>query len=293
MHKMYSNRKAIFLMMLPAALLFILFVPIPTIALLYGSLCDWEVFSGMTFNGLNNYKFLFTQDMDFWPAVKNNITWLCGGLLLQIVPAFFLSLILSRPIRGQKLFRNISFLPVALSGTAVSLIWYFIYHGEIGVVNQIVRLFGYADFDKAWLMDPDIALFCVLLAVAWQWTGYYMVMMLSGIAQIPEEVIESAKLDGANSFQVVRFIVIPYLQPIFKVTIMLATISSFKGFDLMYVMTKGGPNHATDLLALQMYEKSFTSGLYGYGSAMAVIIMMLCIGASVVINHLFRKSVED
>lgn len=293
MHKMYSNKKAIFLMMLPASLLFILFIPIPTAALIYGSLCNWDVFNPMQFVGLKNYIFLFTQDMFFWTALKNNVIWLFGGLALQILPAFFLALLLSRPIRGQKFFRNIAFLPVALSGTAVSLIWYFVYHGEIGIVNQIVRLFGYHDFSKAWLMDQNLALFCVLVAVAWQWTGYYMVMMLSGIAQIPEEVIESARLDGANGLQIVRHIIIPYLQPIFKVTVLLATISSFKGFDLMYVMTKGGPNHATDLLALQMYEKSFASGMYGYGSALGVVIMVLCIAASAVINHLFRKSVED
>lgn len=293
MNKMYSNKLSILVLMLPAMILFILFVPVPTASLLYGSLCNWDILGSMEFIGLKNYIFLFTEDMFFWTAFKNNIFWMIGSLTLQILPAFLIALILSRPIKGQKLFRNVAFLPVALSGTAVSLIWYFVYHGEIGILNQVLRLFGLTDFNKAWLMDAEIALFCVLIAVAWQWTGYYMVMMLSGILQIPEEVMESAKMDGANSFHMVKDIIIPYLQPVFKVTIMLATISSFKGFDLVYVMTKGGPNHATDLLALQMYEKSFSSGMYGYGSAMGAVIMGLCIIASGIINFAFRKSVED
>lgn len=293
MNKLYKNKLTIFTLMLPATILFLLFIPIPTAMLIYGSFCKWDILTPMEFIGLDNYIFIFNQDMYFWQAFKNNIIWLFGGLVLQIIPAFLLSLLLSSKIRVKNLFRNVAFLPVTLSGTAVALLWYFVYHSEMGIVNQIVRLFGYADFDKAWLMDPNIALFCILIGVAWQWTGYYMVMMLSGISQIPEEINEAAKIDGANYLQITKNITIPYLMPIFKVTIVLASVSSFKGFDLVYVMTGGGPNHSTDLLALQMYEKSFKSGMYGYGSALGVIIILLCIFTSLIVNKIFGKSVED
>lgn len=292
MSQLYSNKKVIFILIFPTLLLFALFVPIPTIALLYGSLCKWDILTPMEFVGLKNYKFLFSEDMFFWTAMKNNVIWLVGGLFLQIIPAFLIALLLSGRIKFKNFFRNIAFLPVALSSTAVSLIWYFVYHGKVGIVNQLIRLFGFENFDKAWLMDQNIALFCILVAVAWQWIGYYMVMLLSGIAQIPEEIIESSRIDGASKWQICRYITIPYLKPIFKVTIVLATVSSFKGFDLVYVMTGGGPNHATDLLALQMYEKSFSSGMYGYGSAIGVVIMLLCMASSAGINYLFRNKSE-
>lgn len=293
MNKLYSNKSIIFVLVFPAFILFALFIPIPTIMLLVSSFSKWDVISPMKFVGLQNYIFIFTKDMYFWKAFLNNTLWLIFGLVLQIIPAFLLGLLLSSKIRGKNFFRNLSFLPVALSGTAVSMIWYFVYHHDIGILNQLIRFLGYEDFNKAWLMDEKLALFCVLIAVAWQWTGYYTVIFLSGISQVPMDLLESAKIDGAGYWRTVFSIIIPYLKPIFKVTILLSSVSAFKGFDLIYVMTRGGPNHATDLLALQMYEKSFTSGLYGYGGALGVIILCMCLIVTLIVNLLFKDSQND
>lgn len=290
MQKMYGNRLIIVLLMLPALLLFLFFIPIPTLFLLIISLFKWDLITDPVFTGFGNYRYLFTGDFYFWNALKNNVIWLTGGMLLNLVPAFFLALILSRKIRGRTFFRSVIFMPSTLSSTAVSLIWYFVYHYKIGVLNQIIRIFGDKDFEYAWLLDARIALYCVMVTVAWQWTGHNMVIYLSGLAAIPDDILDAARIDGANGWKMLTKIIVPYMMPIIKVTLILSSVNSFKGFDAVFVMTGGGPNHASDLLALLMYKKSFSSGMYGYGSSIAVIITMLCICFTFIFNKVFERS---
>ncbi|MCG8500496.1 MAG: sugar ABC transporter permease [Firmicutes bacterium] len=293
MHKLYSNKMMILAFILPALILFVLFVPIPVAFLLGTSFLKWDLLSEIRFNGLGNYIYLFTKDTYFWGAVKNNLFWMVGNIAFSIIPAFVLAIILNSKIKGRNFFRTVVFLPVALSSTAVAMIWYFVYHHKIGILNQIIRFLGFANFEYAWLMDERIALLCVLIAVGWQWTGYYMVIFLSGLTVIPGEVIESAEIDGANRWQLLKSITIPYLKPMFKITAILAIVSSFKGFDNVYVLTGGGPNRATYLMALHMYDMTFNRAMYGYGSSIAVIITILCVLTTLGISKLFaRDSME-
>lgn len=290
MSKMYSNKLTIALLMAPAVILFLVFIPIPTLYLFGISFFKYDMLNTPEFIGFGNYKFLFTKDPYFWNALKNNFVWMTGNILCQMIPAFFFAWMLSKRFRGANFFKSTIFLPVALSSTAVSTIWYFVYHGKVGLLNQIIRQFGNQGFDKSWLLDEKFALFGVMIAVAWQWVGYYMVLFLSGFSTIPNELVESAKIDGANEFTILRKIILPYMSPIINVIFVLICVSAFKGFDSIYVMTKGGPNHASELLAINMYEKSFTSGLYGYGSSIAVIIVMFCVFITLFINRLFKRT---
>lgn len=290
MQKMYSNKLVIFILMFPAMVLFLFFIPLPAFFLVVISLFKWDLITDPVYRAFENYQYLFAGDFYFWNALKNNVIWLVGGMLLNLVPAFFLALILSRRIKGRTFFRSVIFMPSTLSSTATSLIWYFVYHYKVGVLNQIIRLFGNRDFEYAWLLDERIALYCVMIAVAWQWTGHNMVIYLSGLTAIPDDILDAAKIDGANGWQILRKIIVPYMMPIIKVTVILSTVNSFKGFDAVFVMTGGGPNHASDLLALLMYQKSFSSGMYGYGSSIAVVITLLCICSTFIFNKLFERS---
>ncbi|SHH42388.1 Binding-protein-dependent transport system inner membrane component [Clostridium grantii DSM 8605] len=141
----------------------------------------------------------------------------------------------------------------------------------------MIRLIAFENFQHAWLTDEKTALYCVIFTISWQWVGYYMVLYLSELAMIPDDLIEAGKIDGANSRQILINIIIPFLKPIFQITCVLAIVNSFKGFDLMYIMTQGGPNLSTYLLALHMYDTSFGRMQYGYGSSIAVIIILLCV----------------
>lgn len=201
---------------------------------------------------------------------------------------------LTSKVKGRNFFRSMIFLPSTFSAVAVSLIWYFVYHPEIGLINQFVRVLGFKAFEYAWLRDAKFALVGVLIASAWQWIGYYAVIMISGILGIPNELMESARIDGATKWQVIKNITIPFLMPVFKIVSVLSITSAFKGFAFVFVMTQGGPNNATMLMALHMYNRGFGSMKYGYGSAIAVIIMLCSIIFAVFINKIFeRDSIYD
>ena len=294
MEKMLRNKKDILLMILPVLLIFIVFVPIPVIFSTVMSFTNWKGIGSVEFIGLKNYEMLFKVDRVFKISLVNTGKWLAGGLILQLIPAFFLSLILSNKIRARGFFRSVVFMPATFSAVAVSLIWYFVYHPEMGLLNQIIRFLGFKEFEYAILQDKRFALLGILMIVAWQWIGYYTVIYISGIAGIPQDVIEAARIDGANRLQVVKNIIIPYLMPMFKVSVVLATTSAFKGFGQVFVMTGGGHTNATSLLALHMYNSAFGYLKYGYGSAISVIIMICCIVATILINKLFsRQSIGE
>ena len=277
------------LMILPASILFLLFVPMPAIVSVVMSFTNWKGLGSIKFIGLENYLVMFTKDIVLQKALANTFKWVFGGLVMQLLPAFLLSLLISGKIKGRSFFRSVIFMPSTFSAVAVSLIWYFVYHPSVGLLNQFIRLLGFSNFEYVWLRDPRFALVGVLLSVAWQWTGYYVVIFISGIVGVPKELSEAATIDGASPIQVVRHILLPYLMPVFKIVCVLSVTSAFKGFASVFVMTQGGPNNETILLGLHMYNKGFMALRYGYGSAISVLIMFCCIVSTVIINKIFER----
>jgi raffinose/stachyose/melibiose transport system permease protein len=231
---------------------------------------------------------ILTKDFIFYRALSNTLYYLGLSVVMQLPMAFLLANILSGSLKGRDFFRNVIYLPVTFSGVAVSLMWYFIYHPQIGLLNQLIRLFGHPDFKQAWLASEKTALTSVTVSVAWKWVGYHMVIYLAGMTAIPSEIIESARVDGATTLQVVGHIVVPFLVPMIAVSTVLITTSSLKSFDSIWVMTQGGPNHATEVLASHMYTKAFAQLRYGYGSAISVILLLLCVGATVALQKFFE-----
>jgi raffinose/stachyose/melibiose transport system permease protein len=280
-------------MVLPALLIFVVFVPIPVITSVVVSFTNWRGLGSMRFVGLQNYVTMFARDLSMQVALGNTILWVLGSLMIQLVPAFLIALLLNRKVVGGQFFRSVVFLPTTFSAVAVSLIWYFVYHPEIGLLNQFIRVLGPDDFTFAWLRNEDFALWGVLISVAWQWTGYYVVILLAALAGIPRDLMDAAEIDGASFPQVVRFIMVPYLIPAFRIVSVLAVTSAFKGFATVFVMTQGGPNNATLLLGLHMYFKGFRALEFGYGSAISTLIIVLCVTATFVLNRLFTRDAID
>ena len=170
--------------------------------------------------------------------------------------------------------------------------WYFIYHPEVGLLNQFLRIIGFKDFSFSWLGEASTALNAVVISVAWQWIGYHMVIYITGITNISSEIIESAKIDGASEWQIVKNITIPLILPMAKVSAVLMTTGSLKYFDNIFIMTLGGPNHASEVLASHMYTKAFAQMKFGYGSAISTVLLLLCIIATVFMNKLFNSKIE-
>ncbi|HBE80287.1 MAG TPA: sugar ABC transporter permease [Firmicutes bacterium] len=288
MEKMLRDKRIIFLFLLPCLLLYGAFVPFPALATVGYSLFNWNLIGSMHFTGVLNFYNLFTNDPVFIIALKNTFLFLVLSVILQIPAAFFIANALAKKIRFNRFFQNVIFMPVTLSGVAVALMWYFIYHPEIGFINGLVKLMGVKQFHFPWLFDSRTSLYAVIISVAWQWIGYHMMLFIAGIRSIPSELYEAAKIDGASEWDIVKNITFPLVKPVMKVSLVLITTSSFKSFDSIFVMTGGGPAHATEVLASHMYYKSFMQMNYGYGCSVATVLFAMCVMATAILSGIFK-----
>jgi len=204
MEKVLSNKLVISMLIFPALIIYCLVVPIPVAASFYYSFTSWNLIGEMRFTGLQNFVNLFLHDDIFRLCIKNTVVFLFVSILLQEPAAFIFSVLLTKGVRGQKFFRNLFFMPIVFSGVSVSLMFYFVYHPDAGVVNNLIRLFGNKEFNFAWLGEEKTALLSVTVALAWQYIGYHMTIYISGISSIPKEMFEAARIDGANEWMVVK-----------------------------------------------------------------------------------------
>ena len=281
------NKKIIFCFVAPAIIVFTCCIPLPLFCARALSFCHWDMVGDITFIGLDNFRMMFVFDDIFLQSVGNTFLYLLYSILLQIPMAIFMAILLTRGYRFEKLFSNILFMPVALSGTAVALMFYFIYH-PTGVVNSLLEAIGLGSLARPWLADEATALIAVCVRVAWQFIGYHMVIYITGISNISTDIVEAAKIDGANTVQTSFRIILPLLKPVALVSMILICTSSLKSFDSIFVMTKGGPMNATEVMASHMYNKSFLQLDYGYGCAIGSILFFMCIAITLILNFIFR-----
>ncbi len=273
---------------LPAFILYVVFAIYPILQSFYYSVMDWNGFNEMTFIGLDNFKKLFTDPL-FWNSVKNNIYVVLASVLGQVPIALFIALLLNRKIRGAKLFRTIGFLPVVLSTVVISLTWSLIYNSRNGLINEALRAVGLDSLAQNWLGDTKWTMIAVLVVVIWQFVGLYMIIFLAALQNVPEEVLEAAKMDGASEWATTWKITVPMIWDTILVAIILCISGSLKTFDLIYVMTNGGPAHSTDVMALYMFNETFSKLQYGYGSAISVFIFFFSLILIAVVNKVLGK----
>jgi raffinose/stachyose/melibiose transport system permease protein len=255
----------------PALLIYLVFAILPILQSFYYSLMEWNGFSAMKFVGLDNFVQLF-QDSLFWNSVKNNIYVVLASVFGQVPIALFIALLLNRKIKGLKIFRTIGFLPVVLSTVVISLTWSLIFNSEQGLINELLRAVGLDFLAQNWLGDTKFSMIAVLVVVIWQFVGLYLIIFLAALQNVPQEVLEAAKIDGASEWTTTWKITIPMIWDTIMVAVILAISGSLKTFDLIYVMTHGGPAHSTDVMALYMFNETFSKLQYGYGSAVSVVI---------------------
>lgn len=280
----------IFIGLLPAILIYIGFSIIPIFMSFYYSLMSWNGFSDMEFVGMANFTKLFADRL-FWSSIINNIYIIIASAVGQLSIGLFLALLLNRKLKGAKLFRTIGFIPVILSSVVVALTWNLIYNSETGLLNELLRLIGLDSFALNWLGDQKIAMLSVSVTIIWQFIGLYFIIFLAGLQNIPTEILEAAKIDGASEWKQTWKITIPMLKETIFAALILAISGSMKSFDQIFVMTNGGPAHATEVSAIYMYNKTFQSLQFGYGSSIAVMIFLFGIILITLTNFLMgRKS---
>ncbi|MCQ2563228.1 MAG: sugar ABC transporter permease [Mogibacterium sp.] len=290
MNKLYSNKWYIIIFLLPALILFCGVLIAPIGASGYFSFFDWNGFTEKTYIGLSNYKELFTSDsIGFMKALGNSLLLAVLTVFLQLPLALALALVLGKKIKGERAFLSVYFMPVLISTVVIGQLWLKIYNPDYGVLNVALRAVGLENLAHIWLGDKATALGAVFVPILWQYVGYHMLLLYAGVKSVPPELREAAMLDGATDGQVNRFIVLPYIKPIIKISVIFAVTGSLKSFDLIYVLTNGGPLHATEVPSTLMISMLFLRNRYGMGSTIAVLLIVLCFAFALLINFVFRE----
>ncbi|MGX6444480.1 carbohydrate ABC transporter permease [Neobacillus sp. K501] len=274
MKNVMSNKYVIALYTLPALLLILVLIYIPITLSGYYGLMDWDGIGEMKFIGLENYVTL-VQDKVFWTSTWHSFQlaiFSAASLLLYLG----ISLVLASKIKGSDLLRKIYLIPMLLSSVAIAQLWMKIFDPTNGMANKLLEMFG-VENTPIWLADPAVALYAIFIPVIWQYAGFYILIYYAALKNVPEEVIEAAKIDGASALQIAFKIKLPLISGVFKVTIMLAVVGSLKYFDLIYVMTGGGPNGASEVMASYMYKEAFKLNNFGYGSAIGFGLLIICL----------------
>ena len=291
MKKEFSNKLYILIFLLPALILFcgVLIAPIGASA--YYSLFNWKgPGAEKIFIGLANYKELFTSNrLHFTKALVNSLLLAVLSVGLQLPLALALALTLGKKIKGERLFLSVYFMPVLISTVVIGQLWAKIYDPSYGILNAFLRSVGLENWAQIWLGDKKTALGAVLVPTLWQYVGYHMLLLYAGVKSVPTELREAAMLDGATDGQVNRYIVLPYIKPIIRISVIFAVTGSLKSFDLIYVLTNGGPLHATEVPSTLMIRMLFNAKRYGIGSAIAVLLIVLCFGFALLISAIFRE----
>lgn len=292
MQRLLGDKKAIFLFVFPTFLLFTVIVILPIFISTYYSLLKWNGFSKGVFVGFNNYIRLFVNNADGFPkAVINSVILAVLSVGIQLPIAMILALVLARGIRGEKTFRTIFFIPVIISTVVIGQLWMKIYNPDYGLLNTVLRYLGLKSLTGQWIASTDQALGCVFVAIVWQYIGYHMLIMYASAKSISTEIYESARIDGAGEPMIALRISIPLMKPIIRVCVIFAVIGSFKYFDLIYVITGGGPLHSSEVPTTLMYTAIFFKYQYGYGSAMAIFVIAECLVCTAIIGKLFSKDI--
>lgn len=262
------------LFVLPSLLAFTLFMFLPILLGFWYSLTDYTGLSkDYSFIGIQNYLDLF-GDRYFKVSIKNNVIYAVLYSVFTMLISLVLATFLNRLTRLRKLFRTVFFLPYISSMVSVAIIWKMIFNASDGPLNAILKQIGIANPPK-WLASTDWALYAVIIVSVWKFCGYYMLIFLAGLQNIPDSLYESAALDGASAWQRYFHITLPMISPTVFLNLILITISSFQVFDLINIMTQGGPGMSTNVLAYRIYYEGFQRSHMGYASAIAYFLFAI------------------
>ncbi|MBL8597511.1 MAG: sugar ABC transporter permease [Devosia sp.] len=270
---------AAFVFLLPNLVSIGLFTLIPVVAGFFLSFTNWDMLSDPQWVGLENYQDIL-KDRQFWNALRNTVIYtlivIPGGLAVSML----LALALNSKIKGTAIYQAIFFLPYVSSTVAIALVWKWIYHPDYGVLNAMLRAVGLPGVD--WLTNPSVALISVAIVQIWQTAGYNMVLLLAGLRAIPKDYYEAARIDGASPWTIFWSITVPLLMPTIFFVTTISIIASFQVFNLIYVMTGGGPGNSTKVYVFYLWENGFSFFKMGYASALAYVLFVIILAITLI-----------
>jgi raffinose/stachyose/melibiose transport system permease protein len=262
-----------YLWLFPALLLYAIFKILPMVAGIWLSLLRWDGIDDAVFVGLRNFQNLFS-DPNLGPALWHNVEYALGTVTGKIVLSLLLAVLLNQSLRGRGIYRTSLFLPVAMSFVVVALLWSWLYDYQFGLIDNFLRLIGLKALAVDWLGNTKTALWAEIGVDIWKWYGFHMVIFLAALQTIPQELYEAAQVDGASRLARFFHITLPLLQPAMLINVTISLMGALNAFDIPYLMTTGGPDNATNVLALQSYMDAFKFNELGYGSALSYALFV-------------------
>jgi raffinose/stachyose/melibiose transport system permease protein len=282
----FKDRAAGLAFLLPAIALFLGFVVYPIIFNVQTSTLDWNGVTAGKFVGIDNYVDLF-NDPVFLITIRNSALWIVFTLVPQAIIGLLLALMLNTRLRGHSIYRAIFFIPAVLSPVVVGLVWQRLYDPFNGVLSLAGKALGTDLLTQGYLSDPNTVIFAVMVVNVWMFTGLSMLFYLAGLQLIDSSVLEAARIDGATLWQMITRIIWPLLKSTHLTLALLGIIGSLKTFELVYVLTLGGPNHASELLPTYAYKQAFTLQHLGYAAAISVVLLVVAVLSSLTMVRRF------
>ena len=288
----WSGRATILLFLAPALLLYLVLVLLPIVQAVYYSLFNWNGLQPLTnFIGLQNYVDAFNSTL-FTGALSHNLMVVGLSLAIQIPMALGLAMFLSQRFPGRTLFRVVFFLPYVISEVVTGILFYLLLQPD-GAVNNILWSVGLDGLTRDWWGDLSVVMITMFFVISWKYFGFHMILLLAGLQNIPKEVMEAALIDGCGKWQAFRHITVPLLGPTLRVSIFLSVIGALQLFDIVYATTRGGPVHQSDTLAYYMYDFGLKRQEMGFGSAIAVLMFLICFGFALIYQRFVLRRDMD
>ena len=248
----------------------------------------WPTLSTKEFAGLDNYREVFSNTL-FWKSLKNSLIFMVATTFFQVILGYILGYLVYLQLKGHRFFKTVFFLPNVLTTVAVGFVWGYIFSPSIGILKPIMTAIGLGKYYISPLADPKLALAAIILAQVWNQVGVQVVLFNSGFMGLNEEVLESAAMDGASGLRMHFTMIIPLSWSVLQTVIILQIVGALRSFDLIWVMTMGGPNHATEVLPLHLFVSAFSYFKLGYGSVIGVIIFILAIGITFLVGKIMAR----
>lgn len=258
-------------------LMYSIWVIFPILQTFVVSFTKWDGMTQMRFVGLENFKRL-VNDKYFGLSLLNNIKWMVGFVILSIPLGLLFAILMDQKFAGHKIFKSLVYLPMALSFVVIGQIWSWVLEPTGGVVNAFLNFIGLSKLAKPWLSDPKIVTYSLIAAALWRQIPYAMVLFLAGLKNVSSELVEAAVVDGANAFQRFWYVILPALRPALIIAVTVNIIDSLRSFDIVFVMTRGGPYYSSSVMANYMYIQAFHNYRMGYGASIAVVQFFITLG---------------
>ena len=286
MQKAFGKKSIILLFIFPAFLIYTLFVIVSIVWAGYYSFFDWSGVGEKIFIGLQNYIELLSRDDVFRSTIWHTVIYTIINVLIQVFGGLLFAILLSRVTNGRVALQTLYYVPVVISSVAICQIFSKLLSvTPTGVVNQLLSVFNPALKVMEWTSNPNISLYVTAFVEGYKYLGLYMVIFYAALIGVPDELGEAARIDGASLFQEYWHVRIPYIKPVIVANCLLVLNGSLRSFEFSYLLTHGGPGNASELMTTYMYKQAFTSMKYGYGSAVAIMIVIICL----IVGVLFKK----